>query len=1496
MKKSFMTRVLAVTLSTAMAFSVSSAGNLMTASAATKPFVSLKTKFKTLTVGQKYKMTLKNNSIKWRIQKATSSDKTIVKPYLVKPTYVKLKGLKEGRVKVTYKLKTTKRKTNNTKTLKGTVKVKAKGGDTEDPGATFSATATAADTTSVKITFSQAIDTEGVTAENFTINNDVTVREAKVSEDGKTVDLTIAGATYDTEYEVTVKGVKVAGEAKDTTCKFKTPAAAAGYQPKLDVGDKPMKSDGQSTRVVKFELRDSAGELVNAEGVEVLFETTLGNFAEPRATLDKGVAENTFTSQALNSTRTATITASVIAADNKDLIGQSVIGNIVLTPNPEQLTDTSIGAIITNAVAPTADRVVAYFQKDVEAKDFRKANGALDESKFSATVKSGVDSAYQGGKEHKVVGVLDVEGEPNALELLVDQPMKDNSTISVKFQDKRTNSVIESTNTVYCKLTDGYQPSALKVNVVDNHTLQVEFSEAVLREQDAGSYGNAQNKAYAADAPVNYAIDTLGLKAYWGVDTEKSSDENTNDSSNSKISEKYFERNKPNTNGTIKVGKYRNAVDERHIVTIKLGEGKYLQPGKHSLSISNVGDWAAATDGWRNIINTATVDFEVPQDTSKPGFELKVQSPEQFKLTANCDFELVNKENTFRVEKSDVDQKDVVELQQFRDGKWVTISDHEEAIGYNPIMVSQINDLQGSGLTREYLVETRSDWTRVCDTKNTYNHYYQNQYRLRIAANTIRNLSNGLTNEEIILNLDDPIMKSMDGASPVIEKIEQAQDANGNLTTNYDVTFSEPVKMNNDANKETVTPTQDTNDVSPYTAYFVKRDSSQKSVQAEVGTKHFINAEDTIIRVKPVTPLDAGDWDLYVRGASDDVGNTAATLSGMITVEAQTVSTNFRVVWAAVSKSDQYSGITAGEGNYIFVKFNKPISVAGGSTNVGSTLNYTLNGKPLPTGSHIRAHIQGYDDKVERIDSITIVLPSATQGGLGSSTMDYAVNGQNAVLTISDAVTSTEGDALTTVSGYNLPYQFGAAGETLSDGTKYTALTTLGDAVWGNDPSEQWEKITSGAEDKQKAYDDAVKSALNNDKYRKIVLDYPEAGKEAGRTKLEVDNSTSEYGVNSDLTISRIVDLDLNGNVVKGNVSISSAEAADYVEILNNNAARKQAYILGNEKNTEKDVTLLINTPNAGVKIFDSIKVSKNGKSENAMKVNGVTSNTLENQATYVGNVLLAAGNIGFKNLTNSKFITDGKIVVDTTGTVYMRGLYYGEEADMEKAGNLVLEDIEKASKGLKITAKAPATKITIKGSSLLGDKLTIVSRAEKVEILQNPANKSDMATLKMDGGTFVQKTENGKNELDKDQEVTPESTGAQAWFDTLTVIDGATPGQGVEIVTVSAVSGQAAEAFNGGKDIKEFITGAANAKEETDNDNDNCRYTVESVVPSVTSDYIGYDSSKKTLYVKQAAANLKYKVTETFTVAIKIKNTKTSEVRTLTRTVKVVIEPAASN
>ncbi len=1482
MKKSFMTRVLAVTLSTAMAFSVSSASNLVTASAAAKPFVSLKTKFKTLSVGQKYKMTLKNNSIKWRIQSATSSDKTIVKPYKVKPTYVKLKGKAEGRVKITYKLKTTQRKKNNTKTLKGTVQVKAAG--TDNPSTTFSASATAADTTNVKVTFSQAIDTEGVTAENFAIDKDVTVREAKVSEDGKTVDLVVAGATYSTEYEVTVTGVKVAGEAKDPVkCKFTTPAAAEGYKASLIYDDKPIKSDGQTTRVFKFELRNPAGELVTDKGIEVGFETTLGNFAESRVVLDNGVAENTFRSQSLSATRTATITATVIAANDKDLLGQSVVVNLVLTPNPEDLADTSVGAIITNAAAPTADRVVAYFDKEVNVKDFQKPNGALDNSKFEARVLTGVgvgfdETSPQVGK-YEVVGVMAVDGEPKALELLVNKPMQDNTTVCVEFKDKRnTSSVISSANKVYCKLTDGYQPSAYTVKVVNNHKLEIEFSEAVLRGSDATNY-STDNARYAADRAENYAIDTQPL-TNWGVASGgASSDVNSDAAADETISSKDNTVNKSKEKGDVKVGIYRNGEDKRNIVTIELGEGKYLSQGQHSIAISNVGDWAAATDGWRNIINTATLQFTVPEDTQRPTFDLEVQSPEQYKLTASCDFEMVDTNATFKTPTSE-ETASVVKLQKLINGQWTTISDHAPDKGYNPIMVSRIQE-RGSN-TNDYLVETQYDWTRVCDTRSTHENYYTGQYRLYIAPNSIRNVSNGLTNEAIEINLsNDAKMQKFDDVYPVISSIEQGQNANGDLTENYHVTFSEPVKLNTSANKEGITPTQGLNDnqASLYSAYFVKKDSTQKTVQAKIDDQKFLNAEDTMIKVTPTDTLDAGDWDLFVRGASDDVGNTSPTSSGTITVTRETVASDFKVVWAAVSSNGKMDGITSGKGNYIFVKFNRPISVVGGAANVGNTANYTLNGNNLPAGSNITAHIAGYDDHItSRIDSITISLPNGSNiGGIGANTMDWAVSGQSSILTISSAVTSWDGIPLSAESGYNLPYQYGVYQEVLPDNGIYNNLTAKNDAAWGNDVSEQYKAITAGITDPKKAaeaYAKAVKDALGNIKYRKVIL---------------------TEDVASDLSIKRIVDLNLNGHAVKGNVTIETEEAANKVEISNTNANELYGdaggVIEGNEKNEKGTASLTINTPYASVIVADNVKVKKNHNSETAMEVKAVYSNTLTSLADYTGDIVITGSNVGFDKQAGT--ITDGKIVIDTTGTVTMKGKAYNNETvEIDKEGKLVLTDMGATAPLLKIKAKVAKTIITVKADIKNAANITIIAMAPGIEVRRtDPKNQG--VTLKRDGGDFKQTNENGETiQLAGQADTT--ATGAEAWFSTLTVIDEAdVPNKdGIEVVTVSAISG--GSFFNDGDNIAKYITEGAKAKTEKDAEND-CTYSVESVVPTVRSSdsaYIGYSDNK--LQVKEAAKRLTYQYEAEVSVAIKVKDSKTLKERTITRKIIIIINPAA--
>lgn len=122
MKKNLIKKVFAVSLSIAMACSLLPAANPVTASAAA-PYVSLKTTFKTLKVGQKYKMTLKNNTVSWKIKKVETTAKTIATVYGKTTSSVMIKGKSEGRATIRVHLRTSKRKANNTKTLRCRVKV-----------------------------------------------------------------------------------------------------------------------------------------------------------------------------------------------------------------------------------------------------------------------------------------------------------------------------------------------------------------------------------------------------------------------------------------------------------------------------------------------------------------------------------------------------------------------------------------------------------------------------------------------------------------------------------------------------------------------------------------------------------------------------------------------------------------------------------------------------------------------------------------------------------------------------------------------------------------------------------------------------------------------------------------------------------------------------------------------------------------------------------------------------------------------------------------------------------------------------------------------------------------------------------------------------------------------------------------------------------------------------------------------------------------------------
>ena len=1343
MKKSFMTRVLAVSLSAAMAFSMSSASNLMTASAAST--VNLKTTFKTLKVNQKYKLTLKTNTLNWKITKVKTTNKNICTVYGKTASSVMLKGKGVGRAKITVKVKTAKRKyPKNIKEMKCTVNVKPADTQTTE---TFGATATANGNSEVIVKFTQAIDTPDNS--NFTVSDNVSVNGVEMSDGNKTATLKLAGAEYDKEYSLTVTGVKVAGkEQAEQKLTFRTPAATEEYPVTL-VPEKPLlKSDGSTSTVVKFTIKDKNGNLIKDEGVEVLFTASIGKFAEQRVTVENGEATNMYTSAALMETTKAELTATVVESTaNQKLLGRSAGATITLSPNGED-GNTAIGAIITSVTAPTADRVYAYFNQPVNASDFwNEKTKTLNKNKFTCTIYSGLDNnsksddytaAEKTGstakiKKADVIGVLPVDEDPTALQLLVDEPMIDNTNVEVKFENKlNSDSLVPATNTVYTKLTDVRQPSALNVTDDGKRKITVEFSEAVLVMQHAIKYSRAE-QVYAADNPENYKIDGRPL-SYYNI-TRENIDVEAPDTSNSeiqKVSTKDAEPGSIADSATIKIGSYNKAEDNRHKVTIKLGQdaiSRLAAGQQHSLEISNVGDWAALTDGQRNIMNTQTLHFTINENNDLPLFTVEPESPEQYKVVFNNDFYLTDSNDTVKTPNS-VATPSILELQQKEGNSWKTISDGDGS-GKNPIRVSKIN---GTDEPNAYMVEVNKDWTEVYNTRNTRINYYNHQLRLHIDAGRICNAANYKVNEELGVELNQDIMRDIDSVSPSIESVDPAENKNGEQLNSYNVTLSEPVKMSDAANKEGLTPSQtqklasnaDTEKnmgVPAPSAQFVSEDGS-RTVDAYITSDEFMDASDKVINIEPVKALEPGIWRVVVSSISDDYGNTAPTSVKTIEVQGQPSNTDFKILWAAVGTGKINSDGTINEqdrtyepnavfnptglrnGRYIFVKFNKPINLVGHSTNALVSANYTIDGGTAPTGTNIYAKIKGYDDEVPGIvDSITIELPRSTT--YGSGTEYYRVSTLNTILNVSKAITSTTGETLSGATNIRLPYNWG-------DAANVSSLKTKTDAVWGNDPDEQ---IGSGA-DAVKEYYKNLKAALENDQYRKVILTYP--------LNLTDNDAKEVFGKNYTLTIKRAVDVELRADIT-GNVEVATSDVVNDITFSSDNGSRKITGMKANPLSTGT-ATLTVDTVNAGF-VNNGVTIEAN-ENDMAIKINDVCVGTYTNNGIVKGDITIADSNgTGFENLGT----VEGGLIINTNGELFLKGNF----ADIDNG--ILVNDVAKVDfagadlRNAKIVVTASNARIIIRSTTQVTGAV-ITAEAKDVRITL-PKDK--------DGITFVK----GNNE-----------------------------------------------------------------------------------------------------------------------------------------------------
>lgn len=1196
MKKSFMTRVLAVSLSTAMAFSLSPVSNLTTASAAST--VQISTTFKTVKVGQSATLKLKNNTLDWKISKVKTTDKTTCTVYGKTASNVKIKGKKVGRATITITATSAKRKKKggvSTKNMKCRANVIA-------AEAAFTASATASSNTSATVTFSEAVD--AATIDNFAISGgSARISEVALSADKKSAALTLAGTEADTEYTLTTTGLSVGGKAvANQTIKFKTPPAQvaetkAALVLTSDLEKPYLKSDGASSTVITCEIRDAQGKVMENADVEVRFTATRGNLGSERVTAQKGIAKTTLRSEFLNANARTVITATVVESrTNPELINSSGTMDITMTPNPDDYVATT-GAVITSAESNQADRITAFFNKEVKVDDYLYASNKTLNKKVAITVKDGVNNSYNmiTGDQINVIGLLPVEGNPQAMELILESPLTDNSNVGVNFQDKTGTQA--TNNDVFFKLTDARQPGVVQVDNVGYRTVEADFSEPVLSKQAMAAdksldatYNKGANGTYAADEGAHFLID--------GIPVE-----------NARFGESSSAGKGKGKQAEVVVGEFKNGEDNRNKVTIKLGKDsdgkrKYLSPGQHSLQVVNVGDWASYTDGSRNILQTQTLDFTVEEDNTLPDIQsVVVQSPEQYLVTFSCPVDKSIIEG-----RKDPDSKGnaVRYLRlEYNDGGWkdVEFNQPSSSQAAQTVTVKAVGD---GDEVQQAIVQVGTDWTKFFNTSSTNRNYYQYGFRLSVSKDDLENTNNGKTNgADINRALEGDMITKPDNASPTLTgEIEEKTDENGSVY--YVVPMNEPVKLNITKEDE-VGPTvsqwqqQYMNGTIPTPEISFIRESDYTTIDGELVGFDTPQAADTyhqILRVRPKDgqTLSSGNWILVVRSISDDVGNTAASLTKTFESTVVNKESTFKVLWAAVA-NDQYNtkdaenntkndsiatyadiicnGTTTvdngKEGTYIFVKFSDAVQLSGAQANVLATENYTINGRPLPSNTRIFSNIKGYDgEKNAETDSITIKLPD-----------DYSVNGVNTVLNISPAVESKSGKKLSGDHELRLPYRLGHDDHTDGEDKK-------SDAVWGNDPETEI-NVTN--------YKKALQEALDDDSYSKVIINQDVTG--------------------TTFTVDRPIVIDMNGWDITG-LNIKYTKGGTSV-IMNSSS---MPYI-------NKISKLDIDTPNASVEVVGK---DSNITIENTVVAN-IANDTFINNGATINNLRLTGDNARIKNV-----------------------------------------------------------------------------------------------------------------------------------------------------------------------------------------------------------------------------------------------------------------------
>ncbi|MFP3574013.1 immunoglobulin-like domain-containing protein, partial [Brevibacillus sp. SIMBA_040] len=790
----------------------------------------------------------------------------------------------------------------------------------------------------------------------------------------------------------------------------------AGLKLAIEVADEDSRliADGADNTIVKITVKRDGVVDENFKG-EVKFQSLKGaKFAKEAVAFDKGVAQVQVTSISSPVVINDTIIATISQADDAEFIGERISVNLQYVP-ADGNGDIDKKVFITYAESDRASDVYVKFNDKI---DFNKLyadwNYGLGAAEIIVRGKGLTNNAEV---DRAVLDIVKVNDTTVKLVLAEGEALKDNSAVKILVNDERVKGLLQKSEYTF-NLVDSDAPKAIKVTAPDYKTLVAEFNEPVSKE--------------VAEKAANWVLNGHRLTASDIVSIEVG---NIVDEDGTVAS---YVRPTATTSG----------IDNRHFVTIKLtettgnGVNYYKKQGaKNLLQAYNIHDYAGKTDTTgQNTATTQEFEFVTPVVPEAGSVDFTLQSPEQFKIKFDEPVQKVGG-GVLTLADFNFERQNGVDA----DGKPVWVA-YNDAAGLDfPVTLTE----ETSSI---YYFELQEDWTEILNTRANNINYYTpgyNQVRLTLKQNAIESKRTGAKYAKdvakvIQLELDD-VAPTFTAKQVVELNVPQKRVA---------VTMSEPIQMvladGTAVNNEGVTKSQTQEKVPTPTFEFVSADKKTTILGKLVDNT--LSKDDTKFEIEPIEPdkLTPGNWTVYIRSISDDIGNTSDTLKQDLTILPTEQETGkAQIIWAeAIDNIDTLAdGIIKPE-DVVIIQFGTEMSIDALKSSI-----YQVNGKSLPEGVNITSTEATYTASGLKGTRVTITLPKTFLGNTSDNIVGTV--SEPHILNVNKRLEDAAGNRIVTPSEVELTYDLDGTGtlyvipavEDLVKGDKPVVEPTDGEAV-----------------------------------------------------------------------------------------------------------------------------------------------------------------------------------------------------------------------------------------------------------------------------------------------------------------------------------------------------------------------------------------------------------------------------------------------------------------